>query len=83
MENESESVFMQEAIRLAMEGVAAGRGGPFGAVVVKEGKVVGRGCNEVTSKNDPTAHAEMVAIREAAKTLGAFHLTGCELYTTC
>ncbi len=75
--------FMEEAIRLAVEGVASGRGGPFGAVVVKEGQVVGRGCNEVTSKNDPTAHAEMMAIREAAKTLGAYHLTGCELYATC
>jgi guanine deaminase len=83
MKNQSPSDFMQEAIRLAMEGVASGRGGPFGAVVVKEGRIVGSGCNEVTSKNDPTAHAEIVAIREAAKSLGAFHLTGCELYTTC
>src|SRR5947207_1794709 len=79
----STSVFMAEAIRLAVEGVASGRGGPFGAVVVKEGQIIGRGYNEVTSKNDPTAHAEMVAIREAAKTLGEFHLTGCELFTTC
>src|SRR4051794_26741521 len=77
------SGFMAEAIRLAMDGVAAGRGGPFGAVVVKTGQIIGRGCNEVTSKNDPTAHAEIVAIREAAKSLGVFHLTGCELYTTC
>ena len=75
--------FMHEAIRLARDGVASGRGGPFGAVVVKDGQVVGRGCNEVTSQNDPTAHAEMMAIREAAKTLGVFHLTGCELYTSC
>jgi tRNA(Arg) A34 adenosine deaminase TadA len=79
----SPSNFMSEAIRLAMEGVASGRGGPFGAVVVKDGRIVGRGCNEVTSKNDPTAHAEIVAIREAARALGVFHLTGCELYTTC
>jgi tRNA(Arg) A34 adenosine deaminase TadA len=78
-----QSSFMYEAIRLALEGVGSGRGGPFGAVVVKDGRIIGRGCNEVTSKNDPTAHAEIVAIREAAKTLGAFHLTGCELYTTC
>src|SRR6478672_1004277 len=77
------SKFMTEAIQLAVEGVAAGRGGPFGAVVVKEGQIVGRGCNEVTSKNDPTAHAEIVAIREAGKALGLFHLTGCELYATC
>jgi guanine deaminase len=79
----SQISFMAEAIHLALDGVAAGRGGPFGAVVVKEGRIVGRGCNEVTSKNDPTAHAEIVAIREAAKSLGVFHLTGCELYTTC
>jgi guanine deaminase len=83
MKNQRQAVFMQEAIRLAMDGVASGRGGPFGAVVVKQGQIVGRGCNEVTSKNDPTAHAEMVAIREAANTLSVFHLTGCELYTTC
>lgn len=74
---------MLAAIRLALGGVASGRGGPFGAVVVKDGQIIGRGCNEVTSKNDPTAHAEIVAIRDAAKTLRAFHLTGCELYTTC
>ncbi len=74
---------MSEAIRLALDAVASGRGGPFGAVVVKDGQIIGRGCNEVTSQNDPTAHAEMIAIRTAAKALGAFHLTGCELYTTC
>src|SRR5262245_64849267 len=80
---QSPSRFMAEAIRVALEGVASGRGGPFGAVVVRDGGIIGRGCNEVTSKNDPTAHAEIVAIRDAAKTLGAFHLTGCELYATC
>jgi tRNA(Arg) A34 adenosine deaminase TadA len=74
---------MSAAIQLALEGVASGRGGPFGTVVVKDGQIIGRGCNEVTSKNDPTAHSEIVAIREAAKTLGAFHLAGCELYATC
>jgi tRNA(Arg) A34 adenosine deaminase TadA len=74
---------MSEAIRLALDGVASGRGGPFGAVVVKDGQIIGRGCNEVTSKFDPTAHAEIAAIRNAAKSLAAFHLTGCELYTTC
>jgi guanine deaminase len=79
----SNASFMHEAIRLALEGVRIGRGGPFGAVVVKEGRIVGRGCNEVTSKNDPSAHAEIVAIREAGKALGLFHLTGCELYATC
>jgi len=75
--------YMQEAIHLALDGVASGRGGPFGAVVVKDGQIVGRGCNGVTSQNDPTAHAEIVAIREAAARLGVFHLTGCELYTSC
>jgi tRNA(Arg) A34 adenosine deaminase TadA len=74
---------MHEAIRLAIDGVAAGRGGPFGSVIVRQGQVVGRGCNCVTSTNDPTAHAEVVAIRDACSRLGTFHLTGCELYTTC
>jgi len=74
---------MSEAIRLAMGAVASGRGGPFGAVVVKDDQIIGRGCNEVISNYDPTAHAEIIAIRDAAKTLATFHLTGCELYTTC
>jgi guanine deaminase len=77
------SSFMREAIRLAIEGVQAGRGGPFGAVVVKDGQIVGRGWNQVTTTNDPTAHAEVIAIRDACKMLAAFHLTGCELYATC
>ena len=74
---------MAQAIRLAVEGVMTGRGGPFGAVVVKEGQIIGRGCNQVTATNDPTAHAEVVAIREACKTLGMFHLAGSELYASC
>jgi tRNA(Arg) A34 adenosine deaminase TadA len=74
---------MQEAIRLAIDGVNANRGGPFGAVVVKDGQIVGRGQNQVTSTNDPTAHAEVVAIRDACQRLGAFHLTGCEIYASC
>ena len=74
---------MQEAIRLAIEGVNAGRGGPFGAVVVKDGQIVGRGCNQVTSTNDPTAHAEVMAIRDACQSLGTFRLAGCEVYTSC
>jgi tRNA(Arg) A34 adenosine deaminase TadA len=78
-----QSSFMHAAIQLAIDGVAAGRGGPFGAIVVKEGQIVGRGCNCVTSTNDPTAHAEVNAIRDACQRLGAFHLTGCEIYTTC
>jgi guanine deaminase len=75
--------FMQEAIRLAIEGVTAGRGGPFGCVIVKDGQIVGSGCNCVTSTNDPTAHAEMIAIRQACNRLKTFHLTGCVLYTSC
>ena len=74
---------MQAAIALAIDGVNAGQGGPFGAVVVKEGQIVGRGCNCVTSTNDPTAHAEIVAIRDACRTLGTFHLDGCEIYASC
>ena len=74
---------MQEAIRLAIDGVNAGRGGPFGAVVVKDGQIVGRGCNCVTSTNDPTAHAEVVAIRDACQNLSTFRLAGCEIYATC
>ncbi len=79
----SPSDFMRAAIALAIDGVNAGRGGPFGAVIVKDGQVVGRGANLVTSTNDPTAHAEIVAIRDACERLGVFHLAGCELFTCC
>jgi tRNA(Arg) A34 adenosine deaminase TadA len=75
--------YMQEAIKLAMENVEDNNGGPFGAVVVKDGIVVGRGRNRVTSANDPTAHAEIVAIREACTNLKTFDLEGCELYASC
>ena len=74
---------MREAIRLSLREVRRGQGGPFGAVVVRDGKVVGRGRNQVTSANDPTAHAEIVAIRAACKRLGMFRLDGCVLYTSC
>lgn len=74
---------MQEAIRLAFEGMRKGEGGPFGAVVVKDGTVIGRGHNRVASTNDPTAHAEVVAIRDACSRLGHFQLEGCEIYTSC
>jgi guanine deaminase len=77
------SSFMAEAIQLAIDGVNAGRGGPFGAVVVKDGQIVGRGCNQVTSTNDPTAHAEVVAIRDACQHLGTYRLAGCEIYASC
>lgn len=75
--------FMARAIELSMENVSSGRGGPFAAVVVKDGKIVAEGTNRVTTTNDPTAHAEIVAIREACRKLGHFRLTGCEIYTTC
>jgi tRNA(Arg) A34 adenosine deaminase TadA len=75
--------FMREACRLAEEGLRGGRGGPFGCVVVRRGEVVGRGQNQVTSEQDPTAHAEVVAIRDACRGLGTFQLADCELYTSC
>ena len=75
--------FMKEAIRLSVENVESGKGGPFGAVVVKDGKIIARGANQVTASNDPTAHAEVVAIRKACEALGTFQLDGCELYTSC
>ncbi len=75
--------FMQEAISISLAMMRQGQGGPFGAVVVKDNQIVGRGWNQVTSTNDPTAHAEVVAIRDACRTLGSFRLSGCELYTSC
>ena len=79
----NKSEFMQEAIRLSIENVTSGKGGPFGAVIVKDGVIIARGVNEVTSTNDPTAHAEVVAIRNACKALGTFQLDGCVIYTSC
>jgi tRNA(Arg) A34 adenosine deaminase TadA len=79
----SQENFMREAIKLADEGMASGRGGPFGCVVVRAGQIVGRGNNRVTSTNDPTAHAEVTAIRDACASLRTFQLTDCELYTSC
>jgi guanine deaminase len=75
--------YMHAAIELALAGVQEGCGGPFGAVVVKDGQIIGRGRNLVTSTNDPTAHAEVVAIREACRALHVFHLVGCEIYASC
>jgi guanine deaminase len=75
--------FMARAIELAIDNVRTGRGGPFGAVVVKDGKIIAEATNNVTATNDPTAHAEINAIREACKKLGAFELSGCEIYTSC
>ena len=74
---------MRRAIELAQRGADDGLGGPFGCVIVKNGEIVGEGCNEVTSTNDPTAHAEVVAVREACRNLNSFQLTGCDVYTSC
>ncbi|MDU0369109.1 nucleoside deaminase [Hymenobacter endophyticus] len=74
---------MREAIRLSIEKMQAGHGGPFGAVVVKDGQIIARGFNQVTSTNDPTCHAEVDAIRKACSELGTFQLDGCDLYTSC
>jgi guanine deaminase len=79
----SSELHMNEAIRLSFETMRNNTGGPFGAVVVKDGKVIARGYNKVVSTNDPTAHAEVVAIREACKVLNTFQLDGCEIYTSC
>ena len=75
--------FMQEAIRISLEMMRQGKGGPFGAIVVREGEIVGRGWNQVTSTNDPTAHAEIVAIRDACQKRGTFRLEDCELFSSC
>ena len=75
--------FMTRAIELAKNGVEANAGGPFGCVVVKNGEIVGEGNNRVTSTNDPTAHAEIIAIRNACKRLDSFQLDGCTIYTSC
>jgi tRNA(Arg) A34 adenosine deaminase TadA len=74
---------MKEAIELAERNVRSGKGGPFGCVIVKDGEVVGRGVNTVTTDNDPTAHAEISAIRAACERLGTFQLTGCRIYASC
>ncbi|MEJ8818205.1 nucleoside deaminase [Lacibacter sp. H407] len=75
--------FMREAIRLSIDNVESGKGGPFAAVIVKDGKIIASGVNEVTSSKDPTAHAEVVAIRKACSTLHSFQLDGCEIYCSC
>lgn len=75
--------FLREAIRLSIEKMEANEGGPFGAVIVRDGQIIGRGWNRVTSTNDPTAHAEVVAIRDASSKLKTFSLAGCEIYSSC
>lgn len=80
---DKDNAFMARAIQLAVENVRSGCGGPFGCVVVKDGSVVAEGANQVTATNDPTAHAEMLALRQACQKLRCFELRGCELYTSC
>jgi guanine deaminase len=75
--------FMREAVKEAFKGVEQNHGGPFGAVIVREGKIIAKAHNEVIKNSDPTAHAEINAIKKASKKLGTFDLSGCEIYTTC
>ncbi len=79
----NKEIYMKEAIRLARQGMLADKGGPFGAVVVKDGQIIGRGYNQVTSSKDPTAHAEIIAIREACRYLDSFQLKGCTIFANC
>jgi guanine deaminase len=76
-------IFMRRAIALSIEQARSGVGGPFGAVIVKDGRIIAEGANQVTSTNDPTAHAEIMAIRNACAALHDFSLAGCEIYTSC
>ena len=75
--------FMKRAVQIARKGMNNNEGGPFGCVIVKDGKIIAEGNNQVIINNDPTAHAEIVAIRKACKEVGSFELTGCEIYTSC
>lgn len=78
-----EEKFMMEAIVLSQKGIDDNEGGPFGCIIVKDDKIIGSGSNKVINNIDPTAHAEIVAIRDACRHLGSFHLSGCEIYTSC
>ena len=80
---ENQKKFMREAIRLSIENVQSGNGGPFGTIIVKNGNIIASGVNKVTQSSDPTAHAEIVAIRSACEKLGTFQLVGCEIYCSC
>jgi guanine deaminase len=83
VQSQANPEFLRRAITLATENVISGKGGPFAALVVRGGEIVGEGANSVTTANDPTAHGEVNAIRAACKALGTFTLTGCQLYTSC
>src|SRR5437868_12563450 len=80
---ERDNKYLEIAIQLSKKGMKDGKGGPFGCIVVRGDEVVGEGCNKVTSSNDPTAHAEVVAIRNACEKLGTFQINDCEIYTSC
>jgi len=79
----NQQLYLRKATKLSLDNVQTGKGGPFAALIVKDNNVIASGTNLVTSSNDPTAHAEIVAIREACRTLGSFHLEGCEIYSSC
>ncbi|MCK5847163.1 MAG: nucleoside deaminase [Bacteroidales bacterium] len=79
----SKEKFLSKAIELASKNVKSGNGGPFGAIIVKDGEIIATGVNNVTTNNDPTAHAEVTAIRNACEKLGSFQLDGCEIYSSC
>ena len=79
----NQQLFIRKAIKLSLENVQTGKGGPFAALIVKDNNIIASGTNLVTSLNDPTAHAEIIAIREACKILGTFQLEGCEIYSSC
>lgn len=83
MLTEREKEFLDRAIELSRKGMEKGKGGPFGCVIVKDDRIIGEGSNMVVSSNDPTAHAEIVAIRKACETLQSFQLTGCDIYASC
>lgn len=83
MLTEIEKGFLEKAIELSKKGMESGKGGPFGCVIVKNNEIVGQGYNMVTETNDPTAHAEVVAIRNACKMLNTYQLTGCDIYASC
>jgi guanine deaminase len=79
----NQQLYLRKATKLSLDNVQAGKGGPFAALIVKDNNIIASGTNLVTSSNDPTAHAEIAAIREACKILGTFHLEGCEIYSSC
>ncbi len=83
VEWEQHKKFLKQAVKMAEKGVKSGKGGPFGAIIVKDGKIIARGYNQVTSSNDPTRHAEVDAIRKACKKLGTFELKDCVIYSSC